>query len=311
VEVVVVFLLSTVARAEAPPVAKSPPPVEDFFRDPRVLSEQLSPDGDFLAIQLTGDDGRVRLVVADTDKLTEMRQIVGYTNADVRDFHWVNDRRIVYSVTDLQAKVSVANGGLFAIDRDGSNDRELISTSFNFRQERTGSYVRSRILPPTDVFFSTVPGNTDDIIVADYKFQKNDRFNADRIVLLRLDTRTQEQHPLLDTQPEQITQWFLDPDGEPRVGVSVRDGLRRVYIRDSNEKDWRLVESKPELAPGVFHPQLVGYNGDLYTGLDQMGVVYKATLKFPTQSDTPIESPRESQRLLRLSQAGMADSFCC
>jgi hypothetical protein len=27
--------------------------------------------------------------------------------------------------------------------------------------------------------------------------------------------------------------------------------------------------------------------------------------------DTHIESPRESQRLLRLSQAGMADSFCC
>lgn len=277
----------------ASPTPYIPPPVEDFFRFPEVVSEVLSPEGGYLAILSTDANGRLRLIVGDTSKLTDMRQIAGYTNADVRGVHWVNEHRLVFSVVDLQQRISVGNGGLFAIDRDGTGERELIAPSFEFHQANTGSWVKSRVLPTTDIFFDTLPGETDDILVSDLKFQRADRYNIDRSVLLRLNTRTGESHPVLDSQPPQITRWYVDPDGEPRVGIAERDGLRKVYIRSASNADWRLADSRPPLSAGAPEPMLVGYDGQLFTKLDKMGVVYAADLDNPTRVDKPLIAVRD------------------
>ncbi len=128
----VALLLCGPVRAEPLAAGKPAPVTEDFFRFPQIVREQLSPDGDYLAMLASGDDGRVHLLVAGTSNLADLRTIAAYVDADIRDFYWVNDRRLVYSVMDLQEKTSVANGGLFAIDRDGSDERTLIAASFRF-----------------------------------------------------------------------------------------------------------------------------------------------------------------------------------
>jgi hypothetical protein len=132
--------------------------VEDFFRNPEVTDAKLSPDGSYLAVTATGPGGRVALMVADLSKPLQLRGLAAFDRADIRNFSWVNNQRLVYDAHDLQSSRETGNGGLFAIDRDGSHFERLIAAQWDFQQEHTGSYIKSKILPATYVLHGTCPG---------------------------------------------------------------------------------------------------------------------------------------------------------
>jgi hypothetical protein len=205
------------------------PSVEDFFRSPMVTDAKLSPDGNHLAVTATGPNGRVALMVADLSKPLQLRGLAAFDTADVRRFFWVNNRRLVYDGQDLQSWRETGNGGLFAIDLDGSHFVRLIAATFDFYQGKTASGIKSRTLPTTYVFHSPLPGDTDDVVVAEYAFLQSDRYHADHVRLVRLNTRTQEQRDLVDNQPPWVLRWLLDRDGAARIAISEHKNIRRVH----------------------------------------------------------------------------------
>lgn len=85
-------------------LAHAAPAVADFFRPPAISSAVLSPSGKFAAVTQTSPDiHRQVLAVVDLGAGTLKGQVVAaYPNGDVRDVHWVNDDRLVYTVADLQ-----------------------------------------------------------------------------------------------------------------------------------------------------------------------------------------------------------------
>jgi hypothetical protein len=62
-----------------------------------------------------------------------VRRVVQFKDADVVTFQWVNDERLVFSVTDLKLESGPAaeqGGGLYAANVDGSGFRQLIERSW-------------------------------------------------------------------------------------------------------------------------------------------------------------------------------------
>src|SRR4051794_2672928 len=143
-------------------------PVADFFRHPAYSAAALSPDGRYVALAAKGGPrGRAGLVVLSIDDPSRSHAIAGFANADVNAIWWLNDRRLVFTVTDADSKFAddVAQA-LYAVDReeaepravhqkqylnedsstgfhsvphDGSNDVILVRHDYNQRGQQTGT----------------------------------------------------------------------------------------------------------------------------------------------------------------------------
>jgi hypothetical protein len=84
------------ALADEPP--RTLPPVEDFFRSPHVKTVVLSPDGEHFAL-LMSLDGRLRLGVGPSNAPAQTKIIKGFRIADLRTVAWVNNDRLVFTIT--------------------------------------------------------------------------------------------------------------------------------------------------------------------------------------------------------------------
>jgi len=279
-----VAALACAGAAAADPQAQ-PPPAGDFFRSPMVASAKLSPDGTHLAVTALGPSGRVALMVADLNQPLQLRGLAAFDRADVRNFAWVNNRRLVYDVQDLQSARQLGNGGLFAIDLDGSHFEPLIAAGFGYQQEQTGSLVKSKVLPTTYLFHSSLPGDTDDVVVAEYAFLQSDPYNPDHVRLVRLNTRTHHQRDLVENQPPWVHEWLLDGDGEPRIAISKRKNIQRVHYREKGSASWKVLDERDAFDPAALDPRFIGFD-DLLYALAADGL-YVADLKQAVLQWTP------------------------
>jgi pimeloyl-ACP methyl ester carboxylesterase len=103
------------------------PSPEPFFRNPDHGDVRLSPSGGFLALSVP-IERRMRLAVMDL-KTRTTKIVASVAGQNFDSFSWVNDRRIVFSVADFETGSGEwRGGGLFAVDRDGSDFVELAPT---------------------------------------------------------------------------------------------------------------------------------------------------------------------------------------
>ena len=110
-------------------------PVADFFRTPRLDRPKLSPSGRYLAGAVPDSGRRAYLWVLDLENLGQSKVVAGFDDADINNYEWVNDQRIVFDVIDLQSGSNIFNPrapGLWAVNRDASDFRQLIHASKNF-----------------------------------------------------------------------------------------------------------------------------------------------------------------------------------
>ena len=99
---------------------------EDFARNPEILKARISPTGDHLAVLRIVDDKRVVAVLSHPGlALTGVMSFPG--DNQVLDFRWVNDDRIIASVTRDFGSTEYLDptGELFGMNADGSRSRHL------------------------------------------------------------------------------------------------------------------------------------------------------------------------------------------
>lgn len=118
--------------AEAP----SPPKLQalaDFFDNPAFGAAELSPDGRHLAVVVNNSKGRDRLAVFE---LATMKPTVvaEFNDADIGNFQWVNNRRLVYDSRDKNLAPGERTHApwMYAVDRDGSNYKRLVDVRRRF-----------------------------------------------------------------------------------------------------------------------------------------------------------------------------------
>jgi acetyl esterase/lipase len=182
-------------------------------------------------------------VVLDVADVSRAKALVSFADADVRSIAWVNDERIVFSVTDRQAPWADQLGsGLFAIDREGKQPAKTLIQLRYYGQRLPGERLTEGKGQGLSVFHhlrTVVRDGSNDVIVerADY----NDRWQLIGTTLLRLDTVTGVATNITLGGPARASAWAGNRKGEPLVAYSHFEGNSRLYWKPGPELPWKQV----------------------------------------------------------------------
>lgn len=181
-------------------------PMKDFFRNPVKTSYQLSPDGAYLSY-LKPWKKRLNIHVVKIGEKGEKR-ITEAIKRDIMGYLWLNNSRIGF----VQDKGGNENFKLYAVNRDGSNPKEL--TPFKG--------VRVQLV-------DRLENNPNEILIGMNK--RNPRiFDVYRI---NIDTG---KMVMIALNPGNISGWLTDNAGKLRIATTT-DGVNTGILYRKTEKD--------------------------------------------------------------------------
>ncbi|MCG2585894.1 prolyl oligopeptidase family serine peptidase [Massilia sp. TS11] len=263
------------------PAARSLP-VASFFQPAAFARAALSPSGRHVAMLYSAQDERIKLAVMDVE--TRVPTVVAaMAEGDIASFSWVNDRRLVFSLGDRKEAIGEWSRapGLFAVDRDGSNLRTLIT-----RLELPPSSGPRTVLPLWDLFLAPVGRmDTDDIFVLEPVFSGE---RVDAVNLLRVNTRSGAAITL--PRPGPVRRWYVDPQGEPRVAMSWEKNITRIHYREPASGAWRVIAEYDSWREDAVEPVRIGPDGTLYVRARKGDkyALYPFDLKANKVADEPV-----------------------
>lgn len=210
--------------------AAQPPSITAFFKRPQVREPKLSPSGRYLAIQAAVKNDRMALAVIDLQTLAAPKFVAGFSDADIAEHHWVNEDRLVFEISDSpDGSTRVMAEGLWAVDRDGSHYRQLISSDKSF-VTNTGTHMTDRRLDMNWTLHAVPPDGGNEIIVRRRRWSTDPESTG--VQLARLDTRTGLSKNLNQGIPDHVSRWVLDWRGEPYAVETFRGGKSQFHKRD-------------------------------------------------------------------------------
>ena len=241
--------------------APSSIPAKVFFRHADISDAALSPSGRYLGV-LTGLGGaRIGLVVLDLEDGGKPTQAARYSDADVAEFRWVNDNRLVVSLTDLQTGGGDQQfwPGLFSVSRDGSERRQLVKMGTALISAPYGA--GREPLSYNHLLLKVPRGSGDEVIVGEWAWNNFNEFDAIRPKRLNVDTGRVVN--LAAGAPAHVKDWIFDSKGEPRVAISINAGRTRYFWRAPGQEEYRLLGEYDSLkVPYV--PKSVDDSGRLF-----------------------------------------------
>ncbi len=244
---VALLACAMLARAQAP-VA-----LEDYFKKSAYSQVELSPNGKLLAA-IVPNGTRNGVVVVDLES-KKGNVVAAYRDADIREFHWVNDKRMVYSLIDLQAGLAEqrGGGGLFAVDIDGSNSKVIApqtsidssGVSFVWRHPR---------------FVDTILDGSDDIMV--FAGERN----ANSPDVYRYNTRTGVKKLLtFDNPGDGRAFWAHKGVVKAAMSIDEASGVMKIHLRNDENSKWRVAATfNGQTEPVAMMPVRFDEDGTLY-----------------------------------------------
>jgi dipeptidyl aminopeptidase/acylaminoacyl peptidase len=235
--------------------AQQAPPLQSFFKRPALLAPALSPDGQHLAMVVTGPDGRGVLAVAPSDAPQRRTGVARIEGADIEQVWWVNNRRLLFAIGDLKRDAprlrwSGDFEAFHAVDLDGSDLRL-----------RVGQGSLANEVPWSMSLAQLRRDGSDDIIVLRHNAGGSAQ-DAGSTTPARVDTRRASVPRLLLTdEPRHAVDWALNDQGQPLAVRSIdRDGQVTVRWRAKAGDDWQtldrygLFDATPGLEPLALQP---------------------------------------------------------
>jgi dipeptidyl aminopeptidase/acylaminoacyl peptidase len=224
--------------AQAAELQPAQPALEDFFSKPAYGSLVLSPGQRHLAA-LVPAGGRRNLAVVDLDTRAAAL-VTAFTGSDVNTVFWARDDRLLFTTGDQQGLEFRGDGGLFAVDRDGSNARVLVEPL-----AARGAYV-ARL---TQVL-ARVAGSSAEVLVS-----ANDR-SADTQDVYRMNVTSGRKSLVLQTSPGHVKRWVLDGRQQPRAAFCMEPGRRRYAFAAQREgsRQWTTYAEWDEQLRDVILP---------------------------------------------------------
>lgn len=264
--------LATVA-ADAPPTtasgaagASDAVPLTEFFQRHSFYGAELSPDGRRVAMSIGNATQPARLAVLDLETMTPT-VVAAFDELGVGRFRWVNDKRLVFDLaTHREARREIRQApGLFAVDADGENFRQLVHTTAAWLKAPPAG----REPLPWNVFLLDSVGRQDGpevFVVSPKQFGGNTK--VDYIELMRLDTLTGLAEPI--EAPQHAYQWLLDTRGELRMVVTRHENRVAVLARERGG-NWRSMTEGDAIDGPAFMPLTIAPDGALYVRSHEQG----------------------------------------
>jgi dipeptidyl aminopeptidase/acylaminoacyl peptidase len=239
-------------------LAAAPLPTELFFRNPAFSNAMLSPSGQMLAVTVGGKGSRDRLAVVNlqTMKITDA---ASFDDADVREFRWINDSRLVFNLGDrrLAAADQYLAPGAFAVNADGSQYRALVQRGNSFLRDP----IERRELP-SNTFLADQAGAQDSDDTFMVQPQQLSEKGADYVKLLRVNTFS--VRPTEVDAPLHSFQWLLDDRGELRAVRTEHEKLAALHWREPASGRWRKLREFDRFGSAELVLQGIAPDGKLY-----------------------------------------------
>lgn len=246
--------------------AVTAPPLAAFFDNSSFGGALLSPSGRYLATR-SGAPGR-RMILAVIDLQTSTPKVVAaFSDADIGHMAWVNDERLAFDMTDRDVGPgdTFLGAGLYAVNRDGSNLRQLASRAGNVFTSDGASLTATRLLPwHTFLMGQDGAQDSDSLYVISYDFDTKVSFHVRNVNLLSLDTVTGKATVV--PRPGHVDGWMLDAQGKPRLAVGHEHDLSTIYYLDPANEQWRTLATYHSYTGGkdAIEPEDFGPDGTLY-----------------------------------------------
>jgi dipeptidyl aminopeptidase/acylaminoacyl peptidase len=267
-------------------------PVQSFFENPAFSQARISPSGRHVAMGVTPKGGHTQLVVLDTETM-KANVAISPRDADIARIEWVNDDRLVFSVhnSDVAQGDNLLGPGLYAVQRDGSDYRQLVDRVQPFARERTTA---SRMLNFFTRFHSaTRKRDSDTIFVTQEEFDQNRHWQSTQ--LLKLDTRTGRSEAV--PRPGLTAGWVVDANDVPRVSVVFEGGKGSLMVLDSPaDNKWRTLQAFDRYQGDGTVPVGFGPDNTLYVstrGSKDKRALYRFDLAKGTPDPEPLVELRD------------------
>ena len=250
------------------PGRAAPPAIESFFKTASFSDATMSPNGRFVAMRLAVADRRLSLVVLDLETMTP-KTAAAFSESDIASFHWVNDERLIFSLTDLRiAKADRdAAPGLFSVYRDGSALRQLVERQREFLK----SGLSDTLLPWNTLYLDGIGRrDTDNVLVRLVEGYGKSVNTFSR--LQRLNTRNGRVTEI--DSPPYSNRWLFDHSGVLRIVETQQNDRHAILYNDPVTGQWRTL-AEFGLFPD-FEPVAIGPDNTLYVqsnrGTDKVAI---------------------------------------
>lgn len=254
-----VVVLSGLCAGAAHAAGEALLPVESFFREVDIDGIALSPSGRRLAVTTTSGSPRLALTVVDLET-GKAASVAKFEDADIGEFQWVNDERLVFSLQDRRTAVGERKfySGLFSAMHDGGDWRMLIDLRYDFLVPRRGGREPLNALHELLDVPST-GGN--EIVIGQWKL--DGAYDPVELIPMLLDASTQRIRCLPIGKLERVKTWLFDRKGEPRLAIASHQGRTQYHWRGPGESAWKQLGDFPSLEL-PFEPRYVDTAGQLF-----------------------------------------------
>lgn len=235
------------------PALAAPPELEPLFAKSAMTKVRLSPAGTHFAA-LTTIQGRQTLKMVDLKTRTPFF-VNGPDNAEIADFEWVSDQRLIFTLSDQIGGESgyFPTGEWLAINADGSKQKYL----FGFRgEDSAGTRINkgTASMAGADIV-DTLEHDDRYVLLQVYPWGSGDAVRE----IIRVDVRSGARKKIT-RMPARRASVLVDTDGEPRIGFAPNpDGITTdVYTRSADQPDWSPLKlsalAGSQIQPAILAP---------------------------------------------------------
>ena len=228
-----------------------------------MIEAELSPGGKRLAVKTALGTDRITVGVIDLENGNKLYRPAGMADADVIEFDWADDERLVFSVRDLRAIGSDMHSyapGLFSVNFDGKKARKLVKRNDEFFSDGKDDalpWFHSLLAVPKPQP-GVEPGN---VLISRDSYDNEKQIASDP---LWLNTRTGGWIAAdVGKAPFNTLGWWFDSAGNARVAYTSSKGRDAYFWRGPGETAWRKIAEGDSLAM-PFQVNSVDDAGNLY-----------------------------------------------
>ncbi len=190
--------------------------VEDFFKNSKFTSLQLSPDGKKIAV-ISPIGNRKNIAVMDTNRLKNIHVVTGFKEQNIGSYFWANNSDIIFTVESNGSEAF----SLYKVDTTKKKPKMILLVGAKIG---TSGIVSASVI-------HTLPEDPSHIIVQ----YNGRRVKAADLYLLDIDSRWSKKRKknskmkLIAKNPGNVRSWIVDNAGDVR-GAYTLNGLKASLL---------------------------------------------------------------------------------
>lgn len=213
--------------------------VSRYTRDDSFKAIKISPTGEFLAATIPLEDRTALVVMRRSDSSVTAQFALG-RNRHVEGFQWVNDERLLMSISEKLGSLDEpqGTGEIFAINADGSGSDLLIGQRVQGRG--LGTKIQPKKVEMVAAFLvDDLPDDRDDVVISVSPLTADPYTDAERMDVYS------GRRVKVASAPVRSARFTTDHSGVVRFASgSTTDNSQKLYYREGDGAKWELINDE-------------------------------------------------------------------